>query len=168
METCIQQEKVEQDKVKELEERLVKVNVEAATKREEIQATIEMEKNNVIEEQKKAVELTTRIKQIESKLSLKVKELDTLKTKFDTELEASNKQKNKLKRCLEKVNEEKVEEDKGRLCNSPCMISKIASNDLIEMSQTGEGEMLTKGEVNGVTEETFEETTQRTVGEFML
>merc|ERR1719458_1959241 len=80
METCIQQEKVEQDKVKELEERLVKVNVEAATKREEIQATIEMEKNNVIEEQKKAVELTTRIKEIESKLSLKVKELDTLKT----------------------------------------------------------------------------------------
>merc|ERR1719319_1851976 len=74
MEICIQQEKHEQDKVKELEERMVKVNVEAATKREEIQANIEMEKNNVIEEQKKAVELTSRIEEVERKLSLKVKE----------------------------------------------------------------------------------------------
>ena len=147
---------------------MVKVNVEAATKREEIQTNIEMEKNNVIEEQKKAVELTSRIEEVERKLSLKVKELKTIKTKFGKELEASNEQKKELNKCLEKVNEEKVEENKGRLCNSPCMISKIASNDLIEMSQKGDEEMMTKVEVNGVTEETFEETTQRTVGDFLL
>merc|ERR1711936_1460886 len=91
-------------------------------------------------------------------------DIKALQSSLDSEREKAEKQREELGECLREATEEKSKGDEeGRNCSSPCTISKIAGNDLIEMSQKEEeGDVIdSKDDVNGVDETT--ETTPTSV-----
>ena len=131
-----------------------------------MKVALKQEAQKVKEEKQMSKELKKEVTRVTEDFARKKEDIKALQSSLDSEREKAEKQGEELGECLRKATEEKSkgdEEGNGARCSSPCMISKIAGNDLIEMSQKEEeGDVIeSKEDVNGVDETT--ETTPTSV-----
>ena len=127
--------------VKELETKYKDLQSEAQTSQEtlqEMKVKLKQEVQKVKEEKRIRKELKKEMTRVTEEVTTRKEEIKELQTNLDSERERAGKHREELGECLRKATEESNGDEKGRNCNSPCMISKIAGNDLIEMSQKKE------------------------------
>ena len=124
--------------VKELETKYKDLQSEAQTSQEtlqEMKVKLKQEVQKVKEEKRIRKELKKEMTRVTEEVTTRKEEIKELQSNLDSERERAGKHREELGECLRKATEESSGDEKGRNCNSPCMISKIAGNDLIEMSQ---------------------------------
>ena len=129
-----------------------------------MKVALKQEAQKVKEEKQMSKDLKKEVTRVTEEFATKKEDIKALQSNLESERENAEKQREELGECLRKATEEKSKGDEeGRNCSSPCMISKIAGNDLIEMSQKEEeGDVIeSKDDVNGVDETT--ETTPTSV-----
>ena len=164
LEECSGRNSAGKSRIEELETKLKDLQSEEKKNQEalqEVKIALKQEVAKVKEEKQKSAELKKEVTRVTAEIAGQKENITALQSRLDSEREKAEKDRAELGESLRKATEEKSKGDEeGRNCSSPCMISKIAGNDLIEMSQKEEdGEVVeplfeSKDDVNGVAETT--------------